>query len=152
MNGNHVAPHGATGYYTRGGGVSGPDRIAAGAVAYRGGVTSLTSSNASTGASTTAGADANVQTDIVVHGACGAGVCVSELSVRVACEPAGRFSDSAASAAFIPGIPAITADAPPDAEPPVGMGQPGPPASEVSCRARNPVTREMCARRFTTVF
>ena len=143
---------GAAGDYTRGGGVSGADRIAAGAITYCGGITSLTSCNAVTGASTTAGAAANVQTDIVVHGVCRAGVCVLELSVRVASALAARFSDAAEFVALIPrmpGIPAIAAAAPFDALPPVGIGQPGPPDSDVSWRARNPITREMRRKRFT---
>ena len=143
---------GATSDYTRGGGVAGAARIAASAIVYCGSITSLTSSNASTGASTTAGADANAHTAIVVHGACGAGVCESDLSDRVASGPAGTFSDAAASVAIIPGIsgmPAMAAVAPFDALPPVGIGQPGPPDSDVSWRARNPITREIRRRCFT---
>lgn len=143
---------GAAGDYTRGGGVSGAERNAASAIAYCGSITSLTSSNASTGASTTAGADANAHTAIVVHGACGAGVCESDLSDRVASEPAGTFSDAAASVAIIPGMSgmaAMAAVAPVDALPPVGIGQPGPPDSDVSWRASNPITREMRRKRFT---
>ena len=133
---------GATGDYTRGGGVSGADRIAAGASTFCGGIMSLTSWNVSTGASTTAGADANVQTDIVVHGDCEAGVGVSELPVPAACDPAIRFSAAASPGAIIPGMSAMAAVAPFGEMPPVGIGQPGPPASDVSCRARNPNTRE----------
>lgn len=99
-----------------------------------------------------AGADAKAQTDIVVHGVCGVGVGASELSVRVASELVARFPGAAVAVAIIPamsGMPAIAAAVPFDSLPPTGIGQPGPPASDVSCKARNPITREMRLKLFT---
>ena len=140
---------GATSDYTRGGGVSGADRIAAGASTFCGGIMSLTSWNVSTGASTTAGADANTQTVIVTQGVCGADCCVSESSVPAPSVRAECREEVEAGVSGIPVIPGIVAVAPLDAVPPAGIEQPGPPASEVSCRARNPTAREMRLRRFT---